>query len=650
MRSLLSKLDALRIEFGILLLSLLCTFLAKYHLLAAFKLEKYHETLLHITIPDLLFILISVLLISVLYAIKPSKWSVRIAIIGSSAIAAWSVLNYVWLIKSGAQLQPGILLLFLKDFPELLPLVINHIISGGPKFAFIIVSVIFAIAFLSWKLFRPGIVIQMPRHYIKRIVALSLTIVVLFALSFTGKSHAQSLSVESLSFSSHWFAISSVFSTLGTDRTVAANTTIPKAGQRNIIAPKDPADKPNIVVILLESISSTAAKLDDPSKTVMKNLAAFAEKGALINSTYVPVSHTTKSIWATFTATTPVIDADYIEAVPVDGTYETLPTILAQHGYRSAFFEMSKGSFECGPGLMKNMGFDWAWFRENKDDKSTHLGYMSGDDCKMIPDAVKWASESEAPFLLTVITSVTHDPFDVPASFEKPAKTSYQRYLQTVRYTDKFIADLYAALKEKSLTDNLMLCVIGDHGTAFRENNITSRWHPYQEVIQVPWVIHWPGHIIPQTVSSPRSQMDVTPTLLSLMGFGIKDANFEGINALNNTEIRRRFYFSSWYGNSPLGFIQNNRKYIFYPSTDKVFAFDLAADPAETTPITVNDAVANKIKQQVLSWQHYSRRVKIDNKAQTSQLLYNKWQTFSEGTNAWANYLDKNKSLSKSLR
>jgi hypothetical protein len=134
------------------------------------------------------------------------------------------------------------------------------------------------------------------------------------------------------------------------------------------------------------------------------------------------------------------------------------------------------------------------------------------------------------------------------------------------------------------------------------------------------------------------------------MGFDIKDANFEGINALGQAGGDRRFYFSSWYGNSPLGFVQNDRKYIFYPSTDKVFAFDLAADPAETTPITVNEAVANKIKQQVLSWQHYSRRIKIDNKVQTSQILYNKWQTFSEGTNVWANYLDKNKRLSKSLR
>lgn len=647
MRSLLGKLDSLRIEFGILLLSLLCTFLAKQHLLASFKPEKYHETLLQITIPDLLFILVSLLLISILYAIKPSKWSVRIVIIGSSLIAGWSVLNYVWLIKSGAQLQPGILWLFLKDFPELLPLVVNHLKSGGLKFALIIVLVVPALAFLVWKLLRPGAVTRMPRHYIKRIVALSLTIVVTVAVSFTSKTQAQSLSIESLSFSSHWYALSSVFSILAEDRDVEGISEIPKAGNRKVIAPQNVKDKPNIVIVMLESVSSSAAGLDDPSKTVMKNLAGLAKDGALINSTYVPVSHTTKSIWTTFTSTTPVIDADYVEAIPVDVPYETLPTILSKQGYRSGFFEMSKGSFECGPGLMKNMGFDWAWFRENKDDKSTYLGYMSGDDCKMIPDAVEWASQSRDPFLLTMVTSVTHDPFELPSDKKykkdkkgwkdkKNEKTAFQKYMQTVKYSDKFLGDLYEALKKKSLTDNLILCVIGDHGTSFRETKITSRWHPYQEVIQVPWVIHWPGHVMPQKITSPKSQLDVTPTLLSLMGYDIKDAGFEGINALERTNAMRRFYFSSWYGNSPLGFVQNDKKYIFYPSRDKVFAFDLANDPAETKPELVNQAVAEKIKQIVLSWQQYSKRISIDEKSHSQQLLYDHWKAFSTGSKAWA--------------
>ncbi len=58
-----------------------------------------------------------------------------------------------------------------------------------------------------------------------------------------------------------------------------------------------------------------------------------------------------------------------------------------------------------------------------------------------------------------------------------------------------------------------------------------------------------------------------------------------------------------------MGFVQNDKKYIFYPSTDKVFAFDLALDPGEKTPHLVNEAVANKVKQQVLSWQKNSRRI-----------------------------------------
>lgn len=56
--------------------------------------------------------------------------------------------------------------------------------------------------------------------------------------------------------------------------------------------------------------------------------------------------------------TTPEIFHDYSEALLVDKPYESLATILRPFAYRSAFFEMSNGTFECAPAVFVNMGFD----------------------------------------------------------------------------------------------------------------------------------------------------------------------------------------------------------------------------------------------------------------------------------------------------
>ena len=156
---------------------------------------------------------------------------------------------------------------------------------------------------------------------------------------------------------------------------------------------------------------------------------------------------------------------------------------------------MSKGSFECGPGFFTNLGFDWVWFRENLGDESAHLGYLSGDDCRMIEPAMEWLMAQPGAAILAMITSVSHDPYDVPMWFDEPKEELYDKYLQSLRYTDYFLKQLCHALKERGLEENTILCVLGDHGTSFRSNTGFARWSPCEEVIRVPWLIRWPGRL-----------------------------------------------------------------------------------------------------------------------------------------------------------
>jgi phosphoglycerol transferase MdoB-like AlkP superfamily enzyme len=121
-----------------------------------------------------------------------------------------------------------------------------------------------------------------------------------------------------------------------------------KVGERQIVVPQCSPDKlPNIVLVLLESVSYSVTPLSDSKLDTMPHLARLTQEGVEFRRTYAPVSHTTKAFWATLTSTTPVIRGDYVEAIPMIRLYEGLPTILAKVGYRSAFFEMSRGSFEC---------------------------------------------------------------------------------------------------------------------------------------------------------------------------------------------------------------------------------------------------------------------------------------------------------------
>jgi hypothetical protein len=357
--------------------------------------------------------------------------------------------------------------------------------------------------------------------------------------------------------------------------------------------------------------------------------------------TYVPVSQTGKAYWATLTGTRPDIHYDYSEAILVDEPYESLATVLKRTGYRSAFFEMSKGTFQCAPGTFANMGFDWGWWRENLEDASANLGYLAGDDFRMLDPAFDWVDEADAPYLLMMITSVAHDPFLLPKWYGPTPADRDAAYRRAVEFTDAFVGAVLERIERRGETERTIVCVLGDHGESMRQETKRGRWVPYEEVIRIPWLVRWPGHVeAGLRVEWPCSQMDVTPTLLNLMGHDIAHAGFEGRDALVDGDSLRRLYFSSWFEDSPEGYVEGSRKIVHWPYHGKVYAFDLESDPLELSPGLLSGAPAERAVADILLWKRESN-IYFSPRRFRERLLFDHWRAFTSGRSAWAYYVSE---------
>jgi lipoteichoic acid synthase len=626
-------------ETILLFAGIIVTLLAKKATLAGIRETFVLSDLVSIIIPDLLFFLTVYMFFCILYLLRPSRAVARLVLIVAALIVLWSFLNALWLIRSGVQLQPGVLVLFGRDIEHLWPLVQNHLIVR-PRLIITVIFLFFLVGgVICWRLVIPVQVSSKRNIYAYRFCATLLVIALIVLVKPAFAAFRLSSQGEVFGFSSHFNALSCVMRYLCSDSNdILKNRNIPTSGKREITLLREADEElPNIVVVLLESISHDAFSRHPEA---MPFLHSLADDGVEFTKTRAPVSHTTKALWAVMTGSDPVIQPDYVEAVPSVVKYETLATILSRYGYRSAFFQTAKGTFECAPGLCSNLGFDWAWFRENIEDKSAHLGYLGADDCRMIRPALEWIEREQSPFLVVMITSVSHDPYDVPSWFAGEEPNPYKKYINSLSYTDYFLRQFKDKLTTSGLNDNTMFIIIGDHGTGFEGDRNQARWRPLEKVIRVPWLIHWPGHFVGCTkIDWPVSQIDVTPTVLKLIGFDFEDSEFQGLDALLVGDPQRRFYFSSWYRNSPLGFVQGERKVVYWPYQDKVFEFNLTLDPEEKNPIEITSEPSIKIKQQIIEWQQASK-INIDAKKHTQQLLYNNhWQTFSIGEKAWAYYI-----------
>lgn len=94
------------------------------------------------------------------------------------------------------------------------------------------------------------------------------------------------------------------------------------------------------------------------------------------------------------------------------------------------------------------------------------------------------------------------------------------KYFREVMFTDVQVGRVLDALDALpgDVARRTAVVVTADHGEAFAEHGMS--WHGvelWEELVRVPWIIYAPG-VAPRRVATPRSQIDLAPTLLSLLG------------------------------------------------------------------------------------------------------------------------------------
>ena len=571
----------------------------------------------------------------------PGRWVVRMATFVAAVICTWSVMSAGWLIRTGTQILPPVLLPLVRDTLNTLSIISVNLVKMPVAAVALLAPSAIALTFFFFVLARP-----LPPNYNRKRFAnrILISAVIIFAAilarGVVKDERSSQIVFEGLRYNCQLRAIAS-FVLPGSGRLARADLArakrkIPAFDQLKIELPQtrisDKSQKPrrinhNVVIIVLEGIQYRYTSLADRQTDLTPYLATLAGQGVEFTSARSTLTHTTKVLFSLLTGRFPSASQDLAEAVPVVKPYAGIATILKQKlNFRTAFFQSAKGNFECRPGLVHNLGFDKFLARDDLNDPSAFIGYLGCDEFSMLKPITEWIKADKKPFFLTVLCSVTHDPYEVPEWFAEPAGESVQRYRQAIFYTDRFIAALDAELAKLNLTDKTIFCVIGDHGEAFGEHGLLGHERiAFDEVLHVPFCLRAPFLIEPETtVTKAVSSVDLTPTLLALLGFDADGADFDGVNALGDVADDRKVYFSGWMQQSPAGFVKGTRKFIYNPANKVVSVYDLSADPFELVRIELSEQQAQKIANDIIGWRRNSI-FRLDQQRAGKKMLFDSW-------------------------
>ena len=582
-------------------------------------------------------------ILAVVCFLWPRRGVVRIATIAAAAACAWSVINAAWLIRTGTQVFPQAILPLIHDPLNVSLLVIVNMIENPLDGAAIVLPSVLTIGFVVLALARPSLPQYRTLPFLARIAATVLLVIIAVPARGAMIRHTPSQpGTSELHYNSQLKAITSLVvpsASLSREDFLKAGRELPAPDQVQL-ARETPSRPLNVVVVIFEGITYQHTSLADRHQGTTPFLRTLARQGVEFTQTRSTVTHSSKALFALMTGRCPSASQDIAEVIPSRKGYASLASILSrQAGYRTALFQSAQGCFESGPSLVRNLGFDTFWARENLNDPNANLGYLAADEFALLKPLRRWLQSDRRPFLLTLVCSVSHDPYYVPSWYGSVAKEPLDRYRQTVTYTDTFLAALDNELASLGLTDDTILCAISDHGEAFGEHG--RRGHDmigFEEALHVPWVIRGPAPIVPGTrISWPTSSIDVTPTLLALLGFKVEDGVFEGRSAFDPACADRKVYFSCWANEGPAGFIKGSLKYIYWASLGEATIYDLAADPGERAGVNLASPQAHAIADDVLTWRR-STLFRPDQQFSGRVVVFDTWLCKWAGRDSTARY------------
>ena len=287
---------------------------------------------------------------------------------------------------------------------------------------------------------------------------------------------------------------------------------------------------PNVVLIFMESMTSENLERQENGQWLTPYLRSLRDKSIYWTNCYSTGIHTNNGIVGIHYGFVPNF-AKPIMDVNAD-LYTGLPYYLQKNGYATMCFITGNPQYD-------NMNSFW---RDNAItdiyslydyDAAAAVNNFGVSDSYMFDFGLRKLDERAAegkPFFASFLTVSNHGPFVVPEAYRDRAANPQE---QIIAYADDALRQFMEAAQETEWGKNTLFVLVADHGA-----NLPC---PYEMVLpynRIPVYMLGAG-LEPQTMEHPASQIDIWPTVLSMLGVEY-DNNCLGIDVMN---AQRRYAF-----------------------------------------------------------------------------------------------------------
>lgn len=269
----------------------------------------------------------------------------------------------------------------------------------------------------------------------------------------------------------------------------------------------------NLVILLQESLGAQfVGSLGGLPLT--PNIDALSKEGWAFNQLYATGTRSVRGIEAVLTGFTPTPAQAVVKLGKSQTNFFTIADLLKQRGYSTSFIYGGESHFDNMRSFFLGNGFSHIIEQKDFENPVFEGSWGASDEDLMAKadETFRALSKQGTPFFSLVFSSSNHDPFEFPddriALYEQPKQTRNN----AAKYADYAVGEFFKKARQSDYWKDTLFLVIADH-----DSRVSGA-----DLVPIPR-FHIPGVIVGEGISprqDPRivSQIDMAPTLLSLMG------------------------------------------------------------------------------------------------------------------------------------
>lgn len=287
-------------------------------------------------------------------------------------------------------------------------------------------------------------------------------------------------------------------------------------------------DKPlNLVIILQESLGAQyVGSLG--GRNLTPNLDRLSQEGWAFKRAYATGTRSVRGLEAVTAGFLPTVAEAVLKLPRAQTGFFTIAQLLGQHGYYSRFIYGGEAHFDNMRAFFLGNGFNEVYDRSSFTDPSpVFVGSWGASDEDMFNQLDKLLrKDGDKPHFTLAFSVSNHSPWEYPTG-RIQVEGNPATVENTVRYADWAIGDFFAKARKAPYWNNTVFLVIADHDSRVWGASLVPVRH-----FQIPALILG-GSIAPRSDERIVSQIDMPPTLLSLIGL-------DNVNPMLGADLTRR--------------------------------------------------------------------------------------------------------------